>query len=79
MTAMSHVPISSKGQIALPGAVRKALGFKPGMRVTVKLNGRSAQMTPALSKKPVSLKEIRLQRACDGPAVAVSDMRVTNA
>ena len=75
---MGAVLISTKGQIVLPVAVRKALGLKPGMRVNVKVNGKSAQITPAPSKKTVSLKEIQSLLKYDGPAVAVGDMRVTD-
>ena len=75
---MSAVLISTKGQIVLPVAVRKALGLTPGMRVNVKVTGKSAQITPAPSKKTVSLKEIQSLLKYDGPAVAVSDMRVTD-
>jgi AbrB family looped-hinge helix DNA binding protein len=75
---MSAVLISTKGQIVLPVAVRKALGLKPGMRVNVKVNGKSAQITPAPNKKTVSLKEIQSLLQYDGPAVAVGDMRVTD-
>ena len=62
----------------LPVAVRKALGLKPGMRVTVKVNGKSAQITPAPTKETVSLKVIQSLLKYDGPAVAVGDMRVTD-
>lgn len=75
---MSAVLISTKGQIVLPVAVRKALGLTPGMRVNVKISGKSAQITPAPSKKTVSLKEIQSLLKYDGPAIAVSDMRVTD-
>ena len=75
---MSAVLISTKGQIVLPVAVRNALGLKPGMRVNVKISGKSAQITPAPSKKTVSLKEIQSLLKYDGPAIAVSDMRVTD-
>ena len=44
---MDAVLISTKGQIVLPIAVRKALGLKPGMRVEVKLDGKRALLTPA--------------------------------
>ena len=74
---MSAVLISTKGQIVLPVAVRKALGLKPGMRVNVKISGKGAQITPAPSKKTVSLKEIQSLLKYDGPAVAVGDMRIT--
>lgn len=75
---MSAVLISTKGQIVLPVAVRKALGLTPGMRVNVKVNGKSAQITPAPAKKSVRLEEIQSLLKYDGPAVAVSAMRVTN-
>jgi AbrB family looped-hinge helix DNA binding protein len=75
---MSAVLISTKGQIVLPVAVRKALGLTPGMRVNVKVNGKSAQITPAPAKKTASLKEIQALLKYDGPKVAVSDMRVTD-
>jgi AbrB family looped-hinge helix DNA binding protein len=75
---MSAVLISTKGQIVLPVAVRKALGLKPGMRVNVKISGKSAQITPAPVKKTVALKEIQSLLKYDGPPVAVGDMRVTD-
>ena len=73
---MSAVLISTKGQIVLPVAVRKAVGLTPGMRVNVKVNGKSAQITPAPVKKNVSLKEIQSLLKYDGPAVGIVDMRV---
>ncbi len=73
---MSTVLISTKGQIVLPVAVRKALGLKPGMRVSVKLDGKHARITPAPTKKTVSLQEIQALLKYDGPVVPVSDMRV---
>ena len=75
---MSAVLISTKGQIVLPVAVRKALGLTPGMRVNVKVNGKGAQITPAPAKKTASLKEIQALLKYDGPNVTVSDMRVTD-
>jgi AbrB family looped-hinge helix DNA binding protein len=75
---MSAVLISTKGQIVLPVAVRKALGLKPGMRVNVKISGKSAQITPAPVKKTATLKEIQSLLKYDGPPVAVGDMRVTD-
>ena len=75
---MSAVLISTKGQIVLPIAVRKALGLAPGMRVNVKVSGKSAQITPAPAKKTASLKEIQALLKYDGPKVAISDMRVTD-
>ena len=62
----------------LPVAVRKALGLTPGLRVYVKVNGKSAQITPAPVKKSVSLNEIQSLLKYVGPAVDVSAMRVTD-
>jgi bifunctional DNA-binding transcriptional regulator/antitoxin component of YhaV-PrlF toxin-antitoxin module len=75
---MSDVGISAKGQILLTASVRKALGLKPGMWVNVKINGKGVQITPARTKKTVSLKEIQSLLKYGGPAVAVGDMRVND-
>jgi AbrB family looped-hinge helix DNA binding protein len=66
---MGAVLISTKGQIVLPVAVRKALGLTPGMRVNVKVSGKSAQITPAPAKKVGNLKEIQALRKYIGPLV----------
>ena len=42
---MNTVWISTKGQIVLPVSVRRALGLKPGMRVNVEVDGKSARLT----------------------------------
>jgi AbrB family looped-hinge helix DNA binding protein len=75
---MGAVLISTKGQIVLPIAVRKALGLKPGMRVNVKLDGKRALLTPAPAAKTASLKAIQALLSYDGPTVPVSAMRVTH-
>ena len=75
---MSAVLISTKGQIVLPIAVRRALGLKPGMRVNVKLDGRKAMITPSALKKTTSLQEIQSLLQYDGPTIPVSAMRVTD-
>lgn len=75
---MVAVLISTKGQIVLAVAVRKAFGPVPGMRVNVKVNGKSAQITPAPIKRSTSLEEIQGMLKYDGPKVAASDMRLTN-
>lgn len=69
---------NNKRQSELPFSVRKVLSRNPGMWVSVKVNGKSAQITPTPTKKTVSLKEIQSRLKHDGPAVAVGDMRVTD-
>jgi AbrB family looped-hinge helix DNA binding protein len=75
---MDAVLISTKGQIVLPVAVRRALGLKPGMRVQVKVEGKRAMITPAPAGKPSCLAAVQAVLAYKGPAVSVDDMRVTN-
>ena len=75
---MSAVLISTKGQIVLPAAVRKALGLKPGMRVNVRVEGKHARLTPAVAKKTSSLKDIQALLKYDGPVLPLSAMRVTD-
>lgn len=75
---MSAVLVSTKGQIVLPVAVRKALGLKPGMRVDVRVEGRGARLTLAPARSAAKLSEIQAILKYSGPRVPVKDMRVTN-
>ena len=75
---MNTVWISTKGQIVLPVSVRRALGLKPGMRVNVEVDGKSARLTPAPAKKTVTLAEIQSLLKYSGPVIPVDAMRVTN-
>lgn len=75
---MSAVLVSSKGQIVLPVAVRKALGLKPGMRVDIRIEGKGARITPAPVKNTAKLSDIQDILKYSGPRVAVKDMRVTD-
>lgn len=75
---MSAVLISTKGQIVLPVAVRKALGLRPGMRVNVKLEGKGARVTPAAPKKTMTIEEVAAPLKYRGPPVPVEAMRVTD-
>jgi antitoxin PrlF len=75
---MSAVLVSTKGQIVLPAAVRKALGLKPGMRVDIRVEGKGARITPAPAKNTAKLSEIQAILKYSGPRVPVKDMRVTD-
>lgn len=74
---MGAVLVSTKGQVVLPAAVRKALGLKPGMRVNIQVDGKGARITPAPAKQAVTLREIQEILRYSGPKVRVQDMRVT--
>jgi len=74
---MSTVPMSTKGRIVLPAAVRKALGLKPGMRVILELDGKGVRLTRALEKKTPARKAIRSPLNYTEPVVPISAMRVT--
>lgn len=75
---MNAMLISTKGQVVLPIAVRKALGLKPGMRVSVVVEGKRAVLTPAPAAAPANLEQLQALLRYDGPAVKVGDMRVTD-
>jgi AbrB family looped-hinge helix DNA binding protein len=75
---MSGVIVSTKGQIVLPAAVRKALGLKPGMRVEIRVEGKGARITPAPAKHTATLAEVQEILRYTGPRVPVKDMRVTD-
>ena len=75
---MSAVLISTKGQIVLPVAVRKALGLRPGMRVNVKVDGKGARVTPAAPRKTMTIEEVAAPLKYRGPPVPIEAMRVTD-
>lgn len=75
---MGAVLISTKGQIVLPAAVRKALGLKPGMRVEIRVEGKAARITPAPVKNTAKLSDIQAILKYSGPRVPIGDMRVTD-
>ena len=75
---MSAVLVSTKGQIVLPAAVRRALGLKPGMRVDIRVEGKGARLTPVPAKKTAKLPEIQAILRYSGPRVRIKDMRVTH-
>ena len=75
---MSAVLVSTKGQVVLPVAVRKALGLKPGMRVNIRVEGKGARITPAPAKQASTLREIQEILRYSGPKVSVQKMRVTD-
>jgi AbrB family looped-hinge helix DNA binding protein len=75
---MDAVLISTKGQIVLPIAVRRALGLKPGMRVKVSLDGKRAVLTAAATPQTTRLRDIQDLLAYEGEPVPVSAMRVTD-
>ena len=75
---MSAVLVSTKGQIVLPAAVRKALGLKPGMRVDIRVEGKGARITPAPARNTAKLSEIQAILKYSGPRVPANDMRVTD-
>lgn len=74
---MGAVLVSTKGQIVLPAAVRKALGLKPGMRVEIRIEGKGARITPAAAKHTAKLSDIQAILEYSGRPVPVSRMRVT--
>lgn len=75
---MGAVLVSTKGQVVLPVAVRKALGLKPGMRVNIRVEGKGARITPAPAKEGVTVREIQEILGYSGPKVPVQKMRVTD-
>ena len=75
---MCGVIVSTKGQIVLPAAVRKALGLKPGMRVEIRVEGKGARITPAPAKRTAKLAEVQAILRYSGPRIPIKDMRVTD-
>ena len=75
---MSAVLVSTKGQVVLPLAVRKALGLKPGMRVNIEVEGKAARITPAPAKESSTLQDVQAILRYSGPRVPIDKMCVTD-
>ena len=75
---MSAVLVSTKGQIVLPVAIRKALGIRPGMRVEIHIDGKGARITPAPARNTAKLSEIQAILKYSGKRIALKDLRVTD-
>jgi hypothetical protein len=75
-----HERCTDLHQRANCAACRRAQSFGPHPRHAGEHQGEreSALITPAPTKKTVSLKEIQSLLKYDSPAVAVGDMRVTD-
>ncbi len=74
--------ISTKGQLVMPAAARKALGLKPGDRLRVTLEGRSVRIEPArVARAPVRIKTNPrtglpyADMGADAPAVTLGDVK----
>ena len=74
--------ISTKGQLVMPAAARKALGLKPGDRLRVTLEGRSVRLEPArAARAPVRIRTNRrtglpyADMRADAPAVTLGDVK----
>lgn len=75
---MNSSLISTKGQIVLPVAIRRALGLKPGMRVEVLMDGKGARIVRAPSRNGVKLADIQALFTKPSGTVATKEPRVTN-
>lgn len=53
---MTALTLSSKGQMVIPRDVRKALGLKPGSRLSARVSGNQLILEPA---RVLSAKELR--------------------
>lgn len=74
--------ISTKGQLVMPAAARKALGLKPGDKLRVTLEGRSVRLEPTrAARAPLRIKINRrtglpyADMRADTPPVTLADVK----
>ncbi len=74
--------MSTKGQLVMPAAARKALGLKPGDRLRVTLEGRSVRLEPArAAHAPLKIKINRrtglpyAALPANAPSVTLADVK----
>jgi AbrB family looped-hinge helix DNA binding protein len=54
---MATARISSKGQVAIPAALREAVDLRPGSEVTFEIAGSAILLRPVPQFRPVTPKE----------------------
>ena len=57
VAAMGNAKISSKGQVAIPMALREAIDLRPGAEVSFELAGSAILLRPVPQFKPVTPKQ----------------------
>jgi AbrB family looped-hinge helix DNA binding protein len=71
--------VSSKGQVAIPQKLRKALSIRAGTRVQMVQEGNSIRLTPLAGAAPRSASAGYGLIGYRGPRVRVEDMNSTSA
>ena len=62
-----------------PADVRKVLGFKPEIRVDIRVEGKGRRIAPqAPAKSTATLSDMQAILKYSGPRVPVKDVRVTD-
>jgi len=72
--AKAQTTVSSKGQVVLPSATRRALGWGPGERLTVEHQGDTVILRRASPFKPTRPEDVFGSVKYDGPPVSIEDM-----
>lgn len=73
-TARPQTILSSKGQVVLPSATRRAMGWAPGERLTVEQQDDKVILRRASPFKPTRPEDVAGSLAYDGPPVSIEDM-----
>lgn len=72
--ARPQTVLSSKGQVVLPSATRRAMGWAPGERLTVEQQGDTLILRRASPFKLTRPEDVAGSLHYDGPPVSIEDM-----
>lgn len=72
---MRTAKISSKGQVAIPAALREAVDLRPGAEVTFELAGSAILLRPVPQFEPVTPKQGYGCIPHEGPSATEADIR----
>lgn len=73
-TPRPQTTLSSKGQVVLPSATRRAMGWTAGERLTVEQQGDTIILRRASPFKPTKPEDVFGSARYDGPPVSIEDM-----
>ena len=66
--------VSTKGQVILPSAIRRAMGWGPGTRLTVETTSGGVLLKPAPGFPETRPDDVFGRLACDGAPRSLSEM-----
>ena len=74
MDSNPRTTLSSRGQVVLPSATRRAVGWRTGQKLSVETTADGVLLRQASVFEPTRPEDVAGSLAHDGPPVSIADM-----